>query len=143
MNWVDAGKVELEQGSSYFGLGLPFDITTLTVLEVLLVGGVEVLRSGELDQEKRIYPGGPFDPLGFAGPDKDEEKTFGLKVAEIKHGRLAMVAFFGYGVQAGTTGTGSIITNLTRRAPPLFDPTYHMAAALRVTFSSPLVWAPH
>lgn len=204
VNWVDAGKVELEQGSSYFGLDLPFDVTQLTILEVLLVGGAEVLRNGgalpgllvgvplsppqpstcpsthpltrpprparpraELDLDKRVYPGGPFDPLGLAGPDKAEEKTFALKTAgagpaqrrvparsvrgaatmprarsrrgrsprlqsegaqrfggggnshpslraaEIKHGRLAMVAFFGYGVQAFSTGTGSILDNLS------------------------------
>lgn len=93
--------MELEQGSSYGGLPLPFDLTQLTIIEVLLVGGVEVrngraggrgrseprrfepdfdappalrfplalppppqvLRNQEEDPEKRIYPGGPFDPL--------------------------------------------------------------------------------
>ena len=45
MNWVDAGKVELEQGSSYFGLSIPFDLTTLCILEALLVGFVEVQRN--------------------------------------------------------------------------------------------------
>ncbi len=54
VNWVDAGKVELEQGSSYAGLPLPFDLTTLCILEVLLVGTIEVLRNGELDSEKRV-----------------------------------------------------------------------------------------
>ena len=37
--------------------------------------------------------GGFFDPLGLASGD--EEKVFKLKTAEIKHGRLAMVAFLG------------------------------------------------
>jgi hypothetical protein len=39
-------------------------------------------------------PGGFFDPLGLAS-DNDPEKVFRLKTAEIKHGRLAMVAFAG------------------------------------------------
>lgn len=39
-------------------------------------------------------PGGFFDPLGLAS-DNDPEKVFRLKTAEIKHGRLAMVAFLG------------------------------------------------
>lgn len=37
--------------------------------------------------------------------------------AELKHGRLAMVAFFGYGAQAGATGTGSIIDNVLSVIP--------------------------
>ena len=36
--------------------------------------------------------GGPFDPLGLAS---NPEKAAGLKEAEIKHARLAMVAFLG------------------------------------------------
>ena len=37
--------------------------------------------------------GGAFDPLGLASADDD--KAFRLKTAEIKHGRLAMIAFLG------------------------------------------------
>lgn len=111
VNWVDAGKVELEQGSSYGGLPLPFDLTQLCILEVLLVGGVEVLRNGELDTDKRVYPGGAFDPLKLAS--EPGEQTFRLRTAEIKHSRLAMVAMFGYAAQAGVTRTGSLLDNLS------------------------------
>ena len=38
-----------------------------------------------------LSAGGPFDPLGLASGDK----AAGLKEAEIKHARLAMVAFLG------------------------------------------------
>jgi light-harvesting complex II chlorophyll a/b binding protein 4 len=44
-----------------------------------------------------VFAGGYFDPLNLASGD--EERAFRLKTAEIKHGRLAMVAFFGFGVQ--------------------------------------------
>ena len=65
----------------------------LTIIEAILVGGAEIYRNTELDLEKRIYPGGVFDPLGLTAASP--ERTFNLKTAEIKHGRLAMVAFLG------------------------------------------------
>ena len=65
----------------------------LTIIEAILVGGAEIYRNTELDLEKRIYPGGAFDPLGLTSASA--ERTFNLKTAEIKHGRLAMVAFLG------------------------------------------------
>lgn len=105
VSWVDAGKVELD-GSSYLGLSLPFDIVQLIWIEAILVGGAEIYRNAELDPELRVYPGGPFDPLGLASGD--EEKAFKLKTAEIKHGRLAMVAFLGFSVQAAATGQGAL-----------------------------------
>ena len=33
--------------------------------EFISLAGAEVYR-GNAEKEKRIYPGGPFDPLGFA-----------------------------------------------------------------------------
>lgn len=111
VNWIDAGKVELEQ-AQYLGFNLPFDVTTLTIIEVIVMGYIEAQRNAELDPEKRIYPGGPFDPLSFA-TGKTEEQVFRLRTAEIKHSRLAMVSIFGYAAQAGATGTGSIIDNLS------------------------------
>lgn len=89
---VDAGKVELD-GASYAGLALPFNITQLIWIEVILVGGAEIYRNTETDPERRCYPGGIFDPLNLAS--EDPERAFNLKTAEIKHARLAMVSFFG------------------------------------------------
>uniref|UniRef100_A0A7S3R4T8 Chlorophyll a-b binding protein, chloroplastic n=1 Tax=Dunaliella tertiolecta TaxID=3047 RepID=A0A7S3R4T8_DUNTE len=106
VSWVDAGKVELD-GAQYLGQSLPFSITQLIWIEAILVGGVEILRNNELDLEKRIYPGGAFDPLNLAD-EEDEEKAFRLKTAEIKHGRLAMIAFLGFGIQAAVTGEGAL-----------------------------------
>jgi light-harvesting complex II chlorophyll a/b binding protein 4 len=106
VSWAEAGKVELD-GATYAGFSLPFSITQLVWIEAILVGGAEIYRNTELDPERRLYPGGYFDPLGLAS-DGDADKIFRLKTAEIKHGRLAMVAFLGYGVQALSTGEGAL-----------------------------------
>ncbi|KAM1406773.1 hypothetical protein ACFXTH_001409 [Malus domestica] len=109
--WQDAGKVELIEGSSYLGLPLPFSITTLIWIEVLVIGYIEFQRNAELDPEKRLYPGGKFfDPLGLAS-DPDEFER--LQLAEIKHARLAMVVFLIFGIQAAVTGKGPISFLLT------------------------------
>lgn len=109
VSWVDAGKVELE-GAQYLGLSLPFDLRTLVIIEVLLMGYIEAARNGELDPEKRCYPGGAFDPLGLT---EDPDRAVQLKTAEIKHARLAMIAFLGFAVQAGFTDTTSPLQNLS------------------------------
>ncbi|PQQ06929.1 chlorophyll a-b binding protein CP29.1 chloroplastic [Prunus yedoensis var. nudiflora] len=57
ITWQDAGKVELIEGSSYLGQPLPFSITTLIWIEVLVIGYIEFQRNAELDPEKRLYPG--------------------------------------------------------------------------------------
>eukprot|EP00245_Coleochaete_scutata_P010811 TRINITY_DN3903_c0_g1_i1.p2 TRINITY_DN3903_c0_g1~~TRINITY_DN3903_c0_g1_i1.p2 ORF type:complete len:277 (+),score=60.06 TRINITY_DN3903_c0_g1_i1:173-1003(+) len=103
--WQDAGKVELDNGASYFGLPLPFSISALVYIEVLVIGYIEFQRNAELDPEKRVYPGGKyFDPLGLATPASLDN----LKLAEIKHGRLAMISALGYAVQAAVTGEGPL-----------------------------------
>ncbi|KAK5826469.1 Chlorophyll a-b binding CP29.3, chloroplastic -like protein [Gossypium arboreum] len=103
--WQDAGKVELVEGSSYLGQPLPFSLTTLIWIEVLVIGYIEFQRNSVLEPEKRLYPGGYFDPLGLAS---DPDKIDNLKLAEIKHSRLAMVAFLIFGLQAAITGKGPI-----------------------------------
>ena len=65
---VDAGKVELD-GAQYLGLNLPFSISQLLWIEVLLVGGAEIYRNSSTDVEDRIYPGALLDlplPLPLA-----------------------------------------------------------------------------
>ncbi|XP_068668210.1 chlorophyll a-b binding protein CP29.2, chloroplastic-like [Aristolochia californica] len=116
VTWQDAGKVELVDGSTYLGLPLPFSITTLIWIEVLLIGYIEFQRNAELDPEKRLYPGGAFDPLGLAA---DPEKKSTLQLAEIKHARLAMVGFLGFAVQAAVTGKGPLNNWATHLSDPL------------------------
>ncbi|KAL9271703.1 Chlorophyll a-b binding protein CP29.2, chloroplastic-like protein [Drosera capensis] len=117
VTWQDAGKVELIEGSSYLRQPLPFSITTLILIEVFVIGYIEFQRNAELEPEKRLYPGGQFfDPLGLAA---DPEKKAILQLAEIKHARLAMVAFLGFAVQAAVTGKGPLNNWATHLSDPL------------------------
>ncbi|KAI8475812.1 MAG: chlorophyll a/b-binding protein domain-containing protein [Monoraphidium minutum] len=49
------------------------------------------------------YPGGIFDPLGFSKGNLKE-----LQTKEVKNGRLAMIAFMGFVLQAQATGKGPL-----------------------------------
>ncbi|EMS60898.1 Chlorophyll a-b binding protein CP29.2, chloroplastic [Triticum urartu] len=85
--------------------------------KVLVIGYIEFQRNAELDPERRLYPGGSyFDPLGLAA---DPEKKETLQLAEIKHARLAMVAFLGFAVQAAATGKGPLNNWATHLSDPL------------------------
>jgi light-harvesting complex II chlorophyll a/b binding protein 4 len=101
--WQDAIALEYSQ-PQYATFDLPFDINQLAVANSVLMGGIELFRNSSTDLEKRVYPGGAFDPLNLA----DGEKGAQLKEAEIKHGRLAMVACFGFLVQALAFGKGAL-----------------------------------
>lgn len=72
-NWYDA-PLPLVQGgnATYFGATVPFDLGTLAAIEFALMAGAESFR-GAGEPEKRVYPGGAFDPMGMvswagAGP---------------------------------------------------------------------------
>ena len=105
VSWADATKVELES-ASYLGLPLPFSTTALAYINPVLIGGAELYRNTATEPEDRCYPGGAFDPLGLGSGDP--EKVFQLREAELKHGRLAMVACLGFGVQALAFGEGAL-----------------------------------
>jgi light-harvesting complex II chlorophyll a/b binding protein 4 len=117
VTWQDAGEYELVNGASYLGLPLPFSTSGLVYIEAFIIGYIEFQRNSELDPEKRLYPGGKFfDPLNLAD---DPEKKEILKVAELKHARLAMVAALGFAVQAAATGKGPLDNWGTHLSDPL------------------------
>lgn len=103
VTWQDAIGLEYAQ-PQYATFDLPFDINQLAVANSVLMGGIELFRNSTTDLEKRLYPGGFFDPLNLASGDKADK----YKEAEIKHSRLAMVACLGFAVQALAQGKGAL-----------------------------------
>ncbi len=67
-NWYDAPLPLVQGGSAtYFGASVPFDLGTLAAIEFAAMAGAESFR-GQAEAEKRVYPGGAFDPMGMVSP---------------------------------------------------------------------------
>ena len=107
------------------GSGLP-SFWAVVAFEVVLVGLAEAYRGGLTKPPKgfpepTLYPGGRFDPFNFA----DKGDLDKLKLAELKHARLAMGAFLGCIVQSQYTHEGPV-ANLARHVA---DPTHNFFEA--------------
>ncbi|KAK9283610.1 hypothetical protein L1049_011860 [Liquidambar formosana] len=118
-NWVKAQEWAAIPGgqATYLGNPVPWGtLPTILVIEFLAIAFVEHQRSMEKDPEKKKYPGGAFDPLGYS---KDPVKFEEYKVKEIKNGRLALLAFVGFCVQQSAyPGTGPLENLATHLADP-------------------------
>ncbi|GAB4816015.1 hypothetical protein N2152v2_003061 [Parachlorella kessleri] len=90
-NWFEAGSQE------YW---LPNN--ALLAIEFLVLGFLELKRYQGFKEtgSSGLINSFPFDPAGLNSPD--------MAVREIKNGRLAMVAFIGFCVQALVTRTGPL-----------------------------------
>ena len=83
-SWIDAPMWAVNGGSpTYMGAQAGVsDLGLLTVIELAAVGFVDKQRTAETG-EKRLYPGGSFDPLNYGA---DKSKLAELQVKEIKNG---------------------------------------------------------
>jgi len=100
-------------------------IWAILACQLVLMGGPEYARYvgiKSLEPVGIFLPGNPnypgsqlFDPLGFSN---DAEKFAEQSVMEIKNGRIAMLAFLGYAVQAAVTRKGPLENLLDFVADP-------------------------
>lgn len=94
-NWVQAQEWAAEPGgqATYLGNPVPWGtLPTILVIEFVAIAFAEHQRTMEKDPEKKKYPGGAFDPLGFS---KDPVKFEEYKLKEIKNGmQCTQLLFF-------------------------------------------------
>lgn len=103
-----------------------------------------IFKGNTVPNEETGYPGGIFDPFGYSKGDLKAMQT-----KEIKNGRLAMVAFVGFTIQAQALGVGpiaawkehlsnpfgsNIMTNLGKCVLP------DSVVAAGVTIPTPCLW---
>jgi len=68
------------------------------------IAGVLDFKGTELQKERKLEPGNVgFDPLSLFPADKETQEKY--KLAELKHGRIAMVAISLYALEEAISGT--------------------------------------
>ncbi|MQM22102.1 hypothetical protein Taro_055150 [Colocasia esculenta] len=125
----------VEPGDTLDYLGIPGlhiagsqGVLVIAICQALLMVGPEYARYCGIEALEPLgiylpgdinYPGGRlFDPLGLS---RDPVAFEELKVKEIKNGRLAMVAWLGFYLQAALTGKGPLQNLLEHVADPLHN----------------------
>ncbi|CAI9115324.1 OLC1v1016199C2 [Oldenlandia corymbosa var. corymbosa] len=132
--WWRVGYSKL-QGDTLDYLGIPGlhfagsqGVIIIAICQVLLMVGPEYARYCGIEALEPLgiylpgdvnYPGGVlFDPLNLS---EDAVAFEELKVKEIKNGRLAMVAWLGFYIQAAVTGKGPVQNLLDHISDPVHN----------------------
>jgi hypothetical protein len=59
-DWVSA---QTANPQTYFGQTIPYDLNTIVAIFVVSLAWAESARQNQTDAQKRLYPGGSFDPM--------------------------------------------------------------------------------
>ncbi|KAH9677832.1 chlorophyll a-b binding protein 7 [Citrus sinensis] len=141
--WWRVGYSKL-QGETLDYLGIPGlhlagsqGVIVIAICQALLMVGPECARYCGIEALEPLgiflpgdinYPGGAlFDPLNLS---KDPVAFEELKVKEIKNGRLAMVAWLGFYIQAAFTGKGPVQNLLDHISDPLHNNLLSMVKSM-------------